>query len=51
MYNWSPRKEMWDEAPPKTIPNLYTITALTWKRDGTRLTSVSTFTQWNLILN
>ena len=40
VYNWSPRKEMWDEATPKYIENLYTITALTWKRDGSRLTSV-----------
>ena len=43
MYNWSPRKEMWDEATPKYIENLYTITALTWKRDGSRLTSVRLF--------
>ncbi|XP_019854623.1 PREDICTED: intraflagellar transport protein 172 homolog isoform X2 [Amphimedon queenslandica] len=41
VYNWSPRKEMWDEATPKFIDNLYTITALTWKRDGSRLTSGS----------
>ena len=40
VYNWSPRKEMWDEATPKFIENLYTITALTWKRDGSILTSV-----------
>ena len=40
MYNWSPCKEMWDETTPKYIENLYTITALTWKRDGSRLTSV-----------
>ena len=43
VYNWSPRKEMWDEATPKYIENLYTITALTWKRDGSRLTSVRLF--------
>ena len=40
VYNWSPRKEMWDGATPKYIENLYTMTALTWKRDRSRLTSV-----------
>ncbi|XP_078598147.1 intraflagellar transport protein 172 homolog [Branchiostoma floridae x Branchiostoma japonicum] len=39
VYNWSPRKGLWDEAKPKEIPNLYTITALAWKRDGSRLTA------------
>ncbi|KAG5846565.1 hypothetical protein ANANG_G00116340 [Anguilla anguilla] len=37
VFNWSPRKGLWDEAPSKEIPNLYTITALAWKRDGSRL--------------
>ncbi|XP_046877770.1 LOW QUALITY PROTEIN: intraflagellar transport protein 172 homolog [Hypomesus transpacificus] len=35
--NWGPRRDMWDEAAPKEIPNLYTITALAWKKDGSRL--------------
>nr|XP_020664000.1 intraflagellar transport protein 172 homolog [Pogona vitticeps] len=35
--NWSPRRSAWEEAKPKEIPNLYTITALAWKRDGSRL--------------
>uniref|UniRef100_A0A2K6G5V0 Intraflagellar transport protein 172 homolog n=1 Tax=Propithecus coquereli TaxID=379532 RepID=A0A2K6G5V0_PROCO len=35
--NWSPRKSIWEEAKPKEIANLYTITALAWKRDGSRL--------------
>ncbi|KAM8953335.1 intraflagellar transport protein 172 homolog [Pelodytes ibericus] len=35
--NWSSRKCMWEEAKPKEIPNLYTITALAWKHDGSRL--------------
>uniref|UniRef100_A0A673MHL4 Intraflagellar transport protein 172 homolog n=1 Tax=Sinocyclocheilus rhinocerous TaxID=307959 RepID=A0A673MHL4_9TELE len=37
VFNWSPRKGIWDEASPKEIPNLYTITALSWKKDGSRL--------------
>ncbi|XP_023687337.1 intraflagellar transport protein 172 homolog [Paramormyrops kingsleyae] len=37
VFNWSPRRGSWDEASPKEIPNLYTITALAWKRDGSRL--------------
>ncbi|CAI9571384.1 unnamed protein product [Staurois parvus] len=35
--NWSPRRGLWEEAKPKDIPNLYSITALAWKRDGSRL--------------
>jgi len=35
--NWSPRKAMWDEGKSKDIPNLYTITSLCWKRDGSKL--------------
>lgn len=35
--NWSPRRNVWEEAKPKEIANLYTITALAWKRDGSRL--------------
>uniref|UniRef100_A0A8C2G8A1 Intraflagellar transport protein 172 homolog n=1 Tax=Cyprinus carpio TaxID=7962 RepID=A0A8C2G8A1_CYPCA len=37
VFSWSPRKGVWDEASPKEIPNLYTITALSWKKDGSRL--------------
>lgn len=33
---------MWDEAKSKEIPNLYTITSLSWKKDGSRLCAVST---------
>lgn len=35
--NWSPRRGLWEEAKPKDIPNLYSITTLAWKRDGSRL--------------
>ena len=41
VFNWSPRKGAWDESKVKEIPNLYTITALAWKRDGSRLVAVS----------
>lgn len=37
VFNWAPRKSIWEEGLPKNIPNLYTITALSWKRDGSRL--------------
>ncbi|XP_062065144.1 intraflagellar transport protein 172 homolog [Lepus europaeus] len=37
VFNWSPRRSIWEEARPKEIANLYTITALAWKRDGSRL--------------
>ncbi|XP_043931402.1 intraflagellar transport protein 172 homolog isoform X2 [Protopterus annectens] len=37
VFNWSPRKAAWDEAKPKEIPNLYTITALSWKKDGSKI--------------
>lgn len=33
---------MWDEAKSKEIPNLYTITSLSWKKDGSRLCAVGT---------
>ncbi|XP_046728666.1 intraflagellar transport protein 172 homolog isoform X1 [Silurus meridionalis] len=35
--NWNTRRGAWDEAAPKEIPNLYTVTALAWKKDGSRL--------------
>ncbi|XP_060552918.1 intraflagellar transport protein 172 homolog [Ruditapes philippinarum] len=37
--NWSPRRQMWDEPKCKDIRNLYTITALAWKKDGARVTA------------
>ncbi|ELV13731.1 Intraflagellar transport protein 172 like protein [Tupaia chinensis] len=37
VFNWSPRRSIWEEAKPKEIASLYTITALAWKRDGSRL--------------
>ncbi|XP_062507829.1 intraflagellar transport protein 172 homolog isoform X2 [Corticium candelabrum] len=37
MYNYSPRRGVWDEAMKKDIANLYSVTALSWKRDGSRV--------------
>ncbi|KAK7878726.1 hypothetical protein WMY93_030965 [Mugilogobius chulae] len=37
VFNWAPRRGVWDEAKPKEIPNLYSITSLAWKKDGSRL--------------
>ncbi|XP_026175024.1 intraflagellar transport protein 172 homolog [Mastacembelus armatus] len=37
VFNWAPRRSVWDEAKPKEILNLYTITSLAWKKDGSRL--------------
>jgi len=41
VFNWSPRKGAWDEGKPKEIKNLYTVTALAWKRDGSKIVAVS----------
>uniref|UniRef100_A0A8C2ZEP1 Intraflagellar transport protein 172 homolog n=1 Tax=Cyclopterus lumpus TaxID=8103 RepID=A0A8C2ZEP1_CYCLU len=37
VFDWAPRRGVWDEAKPKEILNLYTITSLAWKKDGSRL--------------
>lgn len=37
--NWSPRKGVWEEPVDKKIANLYTITALGWKPDGSRISA------------
>ncbi|CAH0547356.1 unnamed protein product [Brassicogethes aeneus] len=38
IYIWNTRKSIWEETPPKEIKNLYTVTALAWKRDGSKVT-------------
>lgn len=43
--NWSPRRSAWEEGKPKEIAHLYTITALAWKRDGSRLCAVCIIAQ------
>ena len=40
LFNWSPKKEGWDEGGLKHIPYLYTITAVSWKRDGAKIVAV-----------
>ena len=40
VFNWAPRKEVWEEGPSKEIPNLYTINVMSWKKDGSRLLAV-----------
>uniref|UniRef100_A0A672FWM1 Intraflagellar transport protein 172 homolog n=1 Tax=Salarias fasciatus TaxID=181472 RepID=A0A672FWM1_SALFA len=37
VFNFSPRRGLWDEAKPKEIENLYSVTSLEWKKDGSRL--------------
>ncbi|XP_050306348.1 intraflagellar transport protein 172 homolog [Anthonomus grandis grandis] len=37
-YIWNTRKSIWDESPPKSIKNFYTVTSLAWKRDGSKVT-------------
>ncbi|KAJ8919865.1 hypothetical protein NQ315_006394 [Exocentrus adspersus] len=38
VYIWNTRKSLWEESSPKEITNFYTITALAWKRDGSKVT-------------
>lgn len=35
--DWSPRRSVWEETNCRNLPNFYTVTALTWRRDGSRL--------------
>lgn len=37
IFNYLPSKEQWEEAPIKVIENLYTVTSIAWKPDGSRL--------------
>lgn len=37
-YIWNTRRSIWDESPVKIIQNFYTVTALAWKRDGSKVT-------------
>ncbi|CAN9507987.1 unnamed protein product [Ophioblennius macclurei] len=37
VYNWAPRRGLWDEAKPKEMENLYSVSCLEWKKDGSRL--------------
>eukprot|EP01137_Pigoraptor_chileana_P037243 Opistho-2@34026 len=37
VFNYSLRKNSWEEGGVKTIENLYTVSSLSWKYDGSRL--------------
>jgi len=37
---YSSRKGGWEESPPKDMENLYTITTLSWRRDGSKVAVV-----------
>ncbi len=37
VYSWAARKNLWEENKSKEIKNLYSVTALDWKRDGSRV--------------
>ncbi|XP_011499324.1 PREDICTED: intraflagellar transport protein osm-1 [Ceratosolen solmsi marchali] len=37
IFDWSPRKNIWDETNVKILTNFYTVTALAWRRDGSKL--------------
>lgn len=37
IYSWVARQSAWLESAVKDIPNLYTVTALSWRKDGARL--------------
>ncbi|XP_019698256.2 intraflagellar transport protein 172 homolog [Harpegnathos saltator] len=35
--DWTPRRGIWEETNVRALPNFYTITALAWRRDGSKL--------------
>lgn len=37
IFTWSPRQVAWSEALAKDIEHLYSVTALSWRKDGSRL--------------
>ncbi|XP_050421465.1 intraflagellar transport protein 172 homolog [Adelges cooleyi] len=37
LYSWSPSKLIWEEEKTMDVPNLYTVSTLAWKKDGSRL--------------
>lgn len=41
VYSWSARKNLWEENSAKEIKYLYSITALGWKKDGSRVAAGS----------
>jgi len=37
VYAWHPKNREWTEVVQREVPNLYTVTALSWRADGSRL--------------
>lgn len=37
MYEYSSSKDIWEDKGSKEFQNLYSVTALAWKRDGSRV--------------
>jgi intraflagellar transport protein 172 len=37
VYAWHPKNREWSEVVQREVPNLYTVTALSWRADGSRL--------------
>ncbi|KAH0950735.1 hypothetical protein HN011_002331 [Eciton burchellii] len=35
--DWTPRRGVWEETNVRDLPNFYTVTALAWRRDGSKL--------------
>ena len=42
-YTYKQRQDLWEEIGPKLIENLYAVTSVAWKNDGTRLAVGSLF--------
>jgi intraflagellar transport protein 172 len=36
-FSLNPKREVWEESSAITVDNMYTVTSITWKRDGSRL--------------
>jgi intraflagellar transport protein 172 len=36
-FSYSSRRKQWEEAPVTDVKNFYSVTALAWKKDGSRL--------------
>ena len=37
VFSYNMHRQQWDEGPVVESPNLYSVTCLSWKRDGSRL--------------
>jgi intraflagellar transport protein 172 len=43
LFNYSTSRSQWEESTPKIIENFYSVAALAWKPDGSRLAVVGCF--------